>query len=236
MQLFYVTNVEDNTCYLSEEESKHGVRVLRLKNGDCITVTDGKGNLYDAMIEIADFKCTRIRIIDIHPDYEKRNYHLHIGIAPTKNIDRFEWFLEKSTEIGIDEITPIITEHSERDTVKPDRLERIVISAMKLSLKAYKPELHPIQSLSNFLEVNNLSKDIKFIAHCSNDFRPLLKNIYTQGMDTTIIIGPEGDFSEVEISSAIYNGYQPVSLGKSRLRTETAGITACHTINLLNEL
>ena len=234
MQLFYTADINGDYCFLNEEESKHCIRVLRLKIGDGISITDGKGNLYDAIIESSDFKNTKVKVVEVHSKHEKRPYYLHIGIAPTKNIDRFEWFLEKSTEIGIDEITPLITEHSERTIINPHRLERVIISAMKQSLKTYKPVLNPISYFKDFVEVDH-SKKLRFIAHCKDENRPLLKNEYLPGHDTIIIIGPEGDFSGSEIEKALYNGYKPVSLGSSRLRTETAGIIACHTINLLNE-
>jgi 16S rRNA (uracil1498-N3)-methyltransferase len=233
MQLFYVANIEGTSCFLNEEESKHAGRVLRMRKGDQLMVTDGRGNLYDAEIENPDSTCTKLKIVGVHPDYEKRNYRIHLGIAPPKNMDRFEWFLEKSTEIGIDEITPIITEHSERKVIKPERLERVIISAMKQSLKAYKPKLHPIQQLTKFLE-SDFSNEVRYIAHCSNEIRPMLKDVYVPGTDAIILIGPEGDFSATEIKYAFKNRYEAISLGRSRLRTETAGVIACHTINLLN--
>jgi 16S rRNA (uracil1498-N3)-methyltransferase len=234
MQLFYVANIEGISCFLNEEESKHSIRVLRMRKGDQLSVTDGRGTLYDALIENPDSTCTKLKIVGVHPEYEKRNYRIHIGIAPPKNIDRFEWFLEKSTEIGIDEITPLITEHSERTVIKPERLERVIISAMKQSLKAYKPQLHPVQQLSKFLE-SAFTNEVRYIAHCSAEIRPMLKDLYEPGTDAIILIGPEGDFSTTEINYAGKNRYEAISLGQSRLRTETAGVIACHTINLLNE-
>jgi 16S rRNA (uracil1498-N3)-methyltransferase len=233
MQLFYNATVEGESCFLNEEESKHSFRVLRLRAGDHVSLTDGIGNLFDAVIEISDYKRTKLRIVDVQRDYGKRNYRIHLGIAPTKNMDRFEWFLEKSTEIGIDEITPLITEHSERTVLKPDRLERVIVSAMKQSLKAYKPRINPLLSIDKFLALN-FPNELKFIAHCSDEIRPLLKDVYMPGKDAVILIGPEGDFSEHEISAALKIGFQAVSLGQSRLRTETAGIVSCHTICLLN--
>jgi 16S rRNA (uracil1498-N3)-methyltransferase len=234
MQLFYTPDIKaDNYC-LNEEETYHCTRVLRLKAGDTINLTDGKGNLVAAILQNTDKKGAMLKISEIIPEFGKRNYRLHIAIAPTKNIDRFEWFLEKATEIGIDEITPLTCEHSERTAIKPDRLEKIIIAAMKQSLKAYKPILNPIENINKFLD-KNFNDFQTFIAICEGDNRQLLKKVYNPFKNALVLIGPEGDFSTNEVNRTAKTGFIPVSLGESRLRTETAGLVACHTINLLNE-
>ena len=234
MQLFYTPDINSDTYKLDKEESTHCVRVLRLKEGSQIHLTDGKGNLYKAQLLSADPKECIAEIIETIPNFGKKNFYLHIAIAPTKNIDRFEWFLEKATEIGIDKITPVFSEHSERNIIKPERLQKIITSAVKQSLKAYHPILNEAIKLSQFLNVAFDGK--KYIAHCEEDEKIALQSAYKKGENALILIGPEGDFSIAEIKKAIGNNYLPVSLGNSRLRTETAGIVACHTINLLNEL
>ncbi|MEN8116270.1 MAG: RsmE family RNA methyltransferase, partial [Bacteroidota bacterium] len=157
----------------------------------------------------------------------------HIVIAPTKNIDRFEWFLEKCTEIGIDEITPILSEHSERKVIKPGRLEKIVVSAMKQSVKAYLPKLNELTSFNDLVKTSDAPA--KFIAHCNGGEKPHLKNNIEPGKNVLILIGPEGDFSPAEVELAKENGFKEISLGTSRLRTETAGVVACHIVNLIND-
>jgi 16S rRNA (uracil1498-N3)-methyltransferase len=233
MQLFYTPDINSATYKLDKEESTHCVRVLRLKEGNQIYLTDGKGNLYRAQLLSADVKECIVEIIETIPNYGKRDFSLHIAIAPTKNIDRFEWFLEKATEIGIDEITPIFCEHSERNIIKPERLQKIITSAVKQSLKAYHPILNEAVKFNQLLTKAFDGK--KYIAYCEGNKKTVLQSAYQKGENVLILIGPEGDFSITEIKNAIENNYQPISLGNSRLRTETAGIIACHTINLLNE-
>jgi 16S rRNA (uracil1498-N3)-methyltransferase len=233
MQLFYVPNISGSEIILDETESKHAIRVLRLQKGDQIQVVDGKGGFYLAEIADANPKKCRLTIVNSALDFGKRNFHLHIAIAPTKNIDRFEWFLEKATEIGIDEITPLLTSHSERKTINAERLEKILVSAMKQSLKAYLPQLHELTTFKELI-INNKTEN-KFIAYCEEIQKIHLKDLATKGNNTLILIGPEGDFSPEEIKLAIENGFKVVSLGESRLRTETAGIVACHIVNLANE-
>ncbi len=232
MQLFYTPDIESNVYQLNEQESKHCVRVLRLKKGDSIFLTDGRGNLFETrLIDDGIRKCV-VEIIDKKSKFEKRNYYIHLAVAPTKNINRFEWFLEKVVEIGVDEITPIICDHSERRVVKTERLEKIMVSALKQSLKAYLPKLNDTK---NFSEIININQDCeKYIAWCDGN-PTLLKNIYSKGKEVLILIGPEGDFSKTEVEMAESKGFIPVSLGKSRLRTETAAIVSCHTIELINE-
>ena len=233
MHLFYTPDLKDNLYILNETESKHCIRVLRLNTNDQIKLIDGKGGFYTAKIIDPNSKKCSIEIIETKKEFGKRNHYLHLAIAPTKNMDRFEWFLEKATEIGIDEITPIICEHSERKILKPDRLEKIIVSAIKQSIKAYKPKLNDLTNYRDFIEQN--FNGIKYIAHCEDNQKKLLKNNYNKGQNAIVLIGPEGDFSPEEIEKARNNNFTEISLGESRLRTETAGVVACHTINLLNE-
>ncbi len=227
MQVFTASKDEITNLTLSEIESKHCVRVLRKKNGDSINITDGQGSLYECLIIDAHQKhCTfsitnTVKQTQIAPP-------LHIVIAPTKNIDRFEFFLEKATEIGIQEVTPLLAFHSERKIVKQERLEKIVVSACKQSKNFHFPKLN---TLTPFKEILKSKASQKLIAHCEEQNKKELKD-YSFDQDTLILIGPEGDFSTKEIEQAIEAGFKPVSLGKSRLRTETAGIVACTTVNL----
>lgn len=238
MHLFYTADLKpDQSLFqLSEEESKHAVRVLRLNVGDQVQLIDGVGGFYEAEIADAHPKRTQLRILNYTPEFQKPNYHLHIAVAPTKNIDRIEWFLEKATEIGIQEITPIISEHSERKEVKTERLNKVIVSAMKQSLKAYMPLLNEAISLDAFLNKEGADKDLKkAIAHCEEDAeKKYLNQEFERGQRYLILIGPEGDFSPSEIEKAISAGFIPVSLGEARLRTETAALYACTEIALLN--
>jgi len=232
MHIFYNPDIS-NIFTLPAEESKHCIKVLRLKIGDIVHLTDGIGNLYTSIIIDDNFKRCILEVIETKPEYGKKDFKIHMAVAPTKNIHRFEWFLEKVTEIGIDEITPLICENSERRVIKTDRLNKIIISAMKQSLKSYLPRLNEAVKYSDFMaQETGVSK---FIAYCSEDHRDLFKDVYDQNSDCIILIGPEGDFSLNEVDMALSNDYKPVSLGSSRLRTETAAIAACHTVNLINE-
>ncbi len=233
MQLFYTNNIANGIAFLDTTDSKHCVKVLRLSQGDKVELVDGKGGLYQGEIALSNPKKCEVRILSHIEDYNKRANYLHIAIAPTKNISRLEWFLEKSCEIGIDEVTPIICERSERKVIKIERLEKVLISAMKQSLRAYLPKLNNPVNCNDFLDSN--STEQKFIAHCDFDNKKMLKEEYMRGKDVVLLIGPEGDFSEKEIELANKNGFKSVLLGGSRLRTETAGIVACNTINLINE-
>lgn len=233
MHLFYTPDIQGETLALPEEESRHCVRVLRLDKGDIIHLVDGRGNWYRCEITVPDSRRCEARLLEKQEGHGRRDFHLHVAIAPTKNIERTEWFLEKATEIGVDEITPLLCERSERRTIKADRLEKVVISAMKQSLKAYLPKLNP---LTDFRQFAALPADgPRYIAHCEEGERKLLKEAYRRGENATILIGPEGDFSPSEIAWATRHGFIPVSLGDSRLRTETAGIVACHSIQFMNE-
>ena len=252
MNIFYAPDIE-KTPFLPEEESQHAVKVLRMKSGDRIHVIDGAGGLFEAEITNLHQKHCEVKIIQKTLEYGKRNHFLHIAIAPTKNIERTEWFVEKAVEMGIDEITPIVCRFSERKILKPERLQKIILSAAKQSLKAYLPKLNGICGFEEFIRslsvIRSLSEvearpdtlrlrsaNDKYIAHCYEGKKTLLQNAYKQGDSALILIGPEGDFSKEEVELAVKNGFQPISLGNSRLRTETAGIAACHTINLLNEI
>jgi len=232
MQLFFTPDIKSNVYQLNEQESKHCIRVLRLKNGDGIFLTDGRGNLFETrLIEDGIKKCV-VEIIDKKIEFGKRNYKVHLAVAPTKNINRYEWFLEKAVEIGVDEISPLICEHSERRIVKTERLEKIIVSALKQSLKAYLPKINEAKPFNEFIKVNRDCE--KYITFCEGNPK-LLKDVYNKGKDVLIMIGPEGDFSKAEVEMAESKGFIPVSLGKSRLRTETAAIVSCHTIELLNQ-
>jgi 16S rRNA (uracil1498-N3)-methyltransferase len=228
MQLFYLENPNDEII-LSAEESKHATKVLRKKEGEILNFTDGKGYLYKAVITVADTRKCRLQVVSSEQKEKQHNYHLHIAIAPTKNMDRFEWFLEKATEIGIDEITPIICSRSERKVIKTERCNRILLSAMKQSLKFHLPKLNEAISLNDFIKQD--FEGTKYIAHCEEGNKTELKEKKKEKR-TLILIGPEGDFSPTEIEMALQNQFKAVSLGTSRLRTETAGIIAAHTINI----
>ncbi|TKG96518.1 16S rRNA (uracil(1498)-N(3))-methyltransferase [Puteibacter caeruleilacunae] len=233
MHLFYTPDIAGNQYTLSESESKHCTRVLRLKEGDHIQLIDGKGGFYTAQITQAHHKKCIVEVTEEQQSYGKRDFYLHIAIAPTKNIDRLEWFLEKATEIGVDEITPILCDHSERKIIKPERLEKIIVSAMKQSYKAYKPILNPITSIKELFS-SDFDGD-RYIAHCEDTNRKLFRDEIAKKEKVLVLIGPEGDFSPSEIDSARENQFTEISLGSSRLRTETAGVVACHTVNLLND-
>ncbi len=233
MQLFYTTHIEDQMAFLAGEEAKHCVQVLRHRVGDEINLMDGLGGNYLGSIIEASKNKVSLRILSQHQTYPHRKAKLHLAVAPTKNISRFEWFLEKATEMGIDEITPILCQRSERKVVKPIRLEKIILAAAKQSKNTILPRLNPMIKLSAFLKKEADNSPQKFIAHCEEDNEIHLMEKYQTDQDVIILIGPEGDFSPMEIKSSFENGYAPISLGASRLRTETAAIVACHTVNLL---
>lgn len=237
MYLFYTPDIETKQ-YLSEEESGHCVRVLRYAKGDTILLTNGRGTTYNARITNPHPKHCEFEVISQEQQQKSHSFHLHIAIAPTKNIERLEWMVEKCTEIGIDEITPLLCRFSERKQLRADRLEKIILSATKQSLTPYLPILHPLTDYQDF--IHNYSRNYpttidKFIAHCYKEDKRLLKDLIVPGHDVLVLIGPEGDFSEQEVQQALSEGFLPVSLGNSRLRTETAGVVACHTAILLNE-
>ncbi len=236
MHLFYTPDIDTQASHyqLSEEESKHAVRVLRLAVGDTVQLIDGSGGMYEAEIIDAHPKRCTLQILSRTFEFQKPSYHLHIAVAPTKNIDRIEWFLEKATEIGIQEITPLISEHSERKEVKVDRLNKVVVSAMKQSLKAYMPQINEAINFDKFLAQQKDSDSLKAIAHCVDDEKKYLNQAFPKNQSYLILIGPEGDFSQKEIQQALAAGFHPISLGEARLRTETAALYACLEIALLN--
>ena len=234
MQVFYAPEISGNNYVLNETESKHCVKSLRMTAGTSVKLIDGKGNLYEGVISDPNPKRCLIAITKTLNDFEKRNYHLHIAISPLKNSERFEWFVEKSVEIGIDEITPLICHRTEKQSVKTERIEKIIISAMKQSLKAIDTVLNPPRYFDEFIaeQVNS----VKMLAHCNelHNNRISISQACKKGDNAVILIGPEGDFTETEIEAAIKHNFTSIHLGKSRLRTETAGIVACHSVYFVN--
>jgi len=235
MQLYFIEPIHKHVpCQvnLGSEESFHCVKVLRMRSGDPIHLTDGNGNLYQGRLLSADTRNCVVMIENVHVETGKRPFRLHMAVAPTKNMARFEWFLEKATEIGVDEITPLICEHSERVQIRVDRLQKIILSAAKQSIKTYLPVLHEPVKFNDFVGRN--TEGARFVAYVEEHQPVHLKEAYKKG-DCTVFIGPEGDFSHKEMELAIKSGIIPVSLGPSRLRTETAAMVACHIINIVNE-
>jgi 16S rRNA (uracil1498-N3)-methyltransferase len=234
MHLFFVSGAIGDQCLLSEDESKHCTKVLRLKVGEELRMTDGAGKLFQGILVDSDPRKTRIEIRSMVREEPPPPWKLHIAMAPTKNIERFEWFLEKATEIGIDEITPLYCHHSERETLNMKRLEKVLITALKQSLRLWLPLLNPPVFFNPFVQQERTGQ--RFIAWCGAGEAFPLHETCQKGKDTLVLIGPEGDFSAEEVTLAKQQGYLPVSLGKNRLRTETAGIVACHTMNLINRM
>ena len=234
MQLFYnpAISSEDKEVIFPKDESKHIVKVLRKQEGDNLNITNGKGFLFSAEIIEANHNKCKAKITAVEQERDKK-YHIHLAVAPTKMNDRFETFLEKATEIGLDKITPIICDHSERKVVKINRFERVLQSAMKQSLHYSMPEISEAISFQEFIQQEQ--NEQKFIAHCEENDKKSLQKELEPGKSYTILIGPEGDFSSEEIESAIKAGFIPVTLGNTRLRTETAAIVAAHTAALINE-
>lgn len=232
MNLFYIPGISDNPIRLDETESGHAVRVLRLKENDPVVVIDGKGGWFEAVIEQAHPKKCLIRIVS-RRETEARPFGLHLAVAPTKNIDRFEWMLEKCTEIGVDEITPLLCRFSERKNVNLARLEKIAVAAMKQSLKATLPKINDLTPFENLVCLPFDGQ--KLIAHCYPGEKQHLMRLLDKNQKALILIGPEGDFSPEEVQAAQQNGFREISLGHSRLRTETAGVVACHTVSLSRE-
>jgi len=234
MQLFFNPNIDEKTESFSfdKEESRHIIKVLRKKDSDILLVTNGSGLLFETQITLAsDNKCT-VEVLSVK-NAEKPKYRLHLAVAPTKMNDRFEWFLEKATEIGIQEITPIVCDRSERKVINRDRFEKIILSAMKQCNETFLPKLNDAISFKEFIKQQN--EGLQLIAHCEETDKKSLKEVLKPNEDVTILIGPEGDFSEKEIALAIENNYKPVTLGNTRLRTETAAVVACHSVVFFNE-
>ncbi len=230
MNLFYSPHIEGDTYELDEKESKHSVRVLRLGIGDGVVLVDGRGGWYEAAIEDDHPRRCKLKILSHKPNYLPLLYGLHLAVSPTKNMDRFEWLLEKATEIGITEITPLICHRTERKLVKMERLERILVSAMKQSLKAFKPTLHSPVPLDQFLIRE--TDGVKGIAHCYTTKRYAVTEL-GRAENYTLLVGPEGDFTEKEVKLALKGGYSPFHLGQSRLRTETAAVYICTAIQIM---
>lgn len=229
MNLFYIQDIKGDIGFMDKNESHHCVKVLRMREGDEVNFIDGKGNFYRGYLKKINPVATEIEIIEKLPDLEKRPYYLHIAISPTKSIERFEWFLEKATEIGIDRITPVICEHSERSKLRKDRSERVILSAVKQSVKAEIPLFDDLHGFRDFIKQTSTAK-YKFIAHCSEGEKLELIKALPDKESVIILIGPEGDFSENEIKIAKQSGFKPVSLGQARLRTETAGVVAAQIL------
>ncbi|MDR2408204.1 MAG: 16S rRNA (uracil(1498)-N(3))-methyltransferase [Bacteroidales bacterium] len=236
MNLFYSSEPVLDIHLLNEQESRHCIKSLRLRKGDQVCLTDGKGHLYTAQIIDDNIKACTLKIIDKIDDYPRMSYYLHIGIAPTKNNERLEWFVEKAVETGISEITTILCENSERISVKSDRIERLMVSALKQSLRVDLPVFTNEVPFISFLEKTKNSYAQKFIAYCGDLKQPAdhLKTLCQPHKDTLILIGPEGDFTPKEIHHAISCGFIPVSLGKFRLRTETAALLSCAAVQIMN--
>lgn len=232
MHLFYTPDILENP-ELPEEEAGHCLRVLRLETGDEVTLTDGKGRFYRAEISAAGGKRCRVKVVDSTTQEPLWKGRLHIAMAPTKNMDRVEWFAEKATEIGFDELTFLNCRFSERKVIKTERVDKIVVSAMKQSLKARKPAVNGMTGFARFVAGEGLPRQ-RFICHCYEGEKPLLKDALAPGEDALVLVGPEGDFSREEVALAESNGFRPVSLGQSRLRTETAALVAVHLMNLAN--
>ena len=234
MQLFYNPTIDETTESFSfdKEESKHIIKVLRKKDTDILFVTNGLGLLFKTEITLAsDNKCT-VQILAVKKTKPSK-FQLHLAVAPTKMNDRYEWFLEKAAEIGIHEITPIICDRSERKVVNIERFEKILLTAMKQSNILYLPKLNEAITFKEFVKRKN--EGLQLIAHCEETDKKTLKSVLIPNENVTLLIGPEGDFSKKEIALAIENNYIAVSLGNTRLRTETAAIVACHSVVFFNE-
>jgi len=232
MNWFYSKNIEGNLINIEGEEAQHASKVLRLKVGAKVAVIDGIGGYYECEVLSIDKRKLVAQVVTKKEHFKSRAYRIHIAIAPTKNMSRFEWFLEKSTEMGIDEITPILTKNSERKHIRPDRLQKILTSATKQSQKATIPKLNPLVDLNNFL--THVTTKEKYIAYCDYENKHLIRQLET-GKDVLVLIGPEGDFNSVEIKTILEQGFKPIGLGQERLRTETAGIMATASIHLFHE-
>jgi 16S rRNA (uracil1498-N3)-methyltransferase len=234
MQLFYNPDIDETTQGFSfdKEESRHIIKVLRKKDSDILQVTNGQGLLFETEITLAsDNKCM-VEVLSIKKSAQPK-YHLHLAVAPTKMNDRFEWFLEKVTEIGIQEITPIICDRSERKVINNERFEKIILSAMKQSNATFLPKLNEAISFKEFIKQKK--EGLQLIAHCEETDKKSLKDVLKPNENVTLLIGPEGDFSDKEIALAVENNFQPVMLGNTRLRTETAAVVACHSVVFFNE-
>lgn len=235
MQLFYTPDILTDAYTLSPEESRHAVQVLRLGTGDVVNLIDGRGGLYTARIAEPSTKGCTVQVTEHLIEFGKKPYELHIAIAPTKNIDRTEWFMEKATEMGIDRITPLLCDRSERKAIKRDRCEKVVLSAAKQSLKAYVPQVDELIRFSDFIKQEFIGYE-KYIAHCDTNFQRMeLSQELVPSAKYLILIGAEGDFSPSEIERAAQTGFRGISLGTSRLRTETAALMATAIASIRNQ-
>ena len=235
MELFFADDIQESRVRLDAEESAHCVRVLRHRPGDEISVIDGVGTLYRCALEIADAKGAEARILERTPGFGAHPYHLTMAVCPTKNIDRYEWFVEKATEVGVDVIAPVIGERSERKVLKTERLRRLALSATKQSLKAAIPQIAEPQSVRDFI-LSAPADALKLICYCFDDVEriPVTSVLKQDLQKISILIGPEGDFSPEEAALAREHGWIPVQLGPSRLRTETAALVAATAVYLVS--
>ncbi len=233
MQIFYTVNVSEGKALFSREESMHCLRVLRMRRGESIRFTDGLGNLYEGVIEDDDPTAMTTTVMSVEQDQRRRGYRLHMAISPLKNEDRLEWFIEKAVETGIDEITPLVCSRTEKRRIRRERLQGLILSAMKQSVKCYLPRLNDPATFNDFVDVIREGK--KIIACCDPAVERIpITSSFSRGEDVTILIGPEGDFTAEEVARAVKGGFAPVHIGPSRLRTETAGVAACCSVYLAN--
>ena len=233
MQLFYTNNVSEGTALFSREESGHCVRVLRMRSGDTLHFTDGEGSIYEGIITEDDPHNMKVSVTGVTKNAGKRQYRLHVAISPLKNDDRLEWFIEKAVELGIDEITPVICFRTEKKRIRKERLEGLILSAMKQSVKSFLPRLNEAVTFTEFVARGSTGR--KLIACCDQQFeRQAITSVTRRGEDVVVMIGPEGDFTEEEVRLASDAGFLPVHFGPSRLRTETAGVAACCAVYFTN--
>ena len=234
MHRFYIPSVSGDTCQLDDEESKHCVRVLRLKENDAVEITDGKGNLFNAVIENAHPKACVLRITEHHKE-SPPTWELIIAVAPTRNMVRMEWLIEKLTEIGFSKFIPVECQTSERRVIKMERLNKIAIESMKQSGRVYLPQIEELISFEELIKNYSQFKGQKFIPHCIDSEKKTLSSSYKKEENALVLIGPEGDFTREEIEIAIQNGFIPVSLNEKTLRTETAALSAAISLKTLNQ-
>ena len=236
MQLFYAPQITLPEYTLAEEESKHAIKVLRLSVGDTLHITDGRGTLHLCQVVSDSAKHCTVRVLESQHEFEKRGYNLTMAVAPTKNIDRYEWFLEKATEIGVDNFVALESEHSERRIIKPERELKVITAAVKQSLKAYHPTLEDMTDFKKFVTRDFDGR--KFIAHCGEAIKgkSYLASTLAAGENAVIMIGPEGDFSPEEVRLAVENGFEEITLGTQRFRTETAAVMAVAMVAIKNSL
>ena len=232
-QFFYSNQVFNETIILPEYEAHHALKVLRKNLGDTIIIVDGKGGWYETVLESDNIKNCKLSIVNRKEAFGNPNHYIHIAIAPPKSHDRAEWFVEKAVEIGIQEISFVLTEHSERNNIKLNRIKSRAISSMKQSLKAYLPQINDMLTFNDFVET--CSNSLKYIGYMRDENMNFLSGISKPSNNYCVLIGPEGDFMPEEVEQALTLGFQCISLGKSRLRTETAGLAACHILNIINE-